>query len=162
MHVMWECFVLMIPNILYVYCNSFIEDLYEQIKSLLICCYCDHVCTWNLYIYLWCCFIHTFSNMVVTFFSESSWGRREIFSLKAKDRQLDSIVITGGIVSCHYVVITRHKLVNQGSHDHLGIFIKRSHSARISHRSVIWRLTTCHRLVTGPSFDDLRFVIQSF
>ena len=29
MHVMWECFVLMIPNIWYVYCNSFIEDLYE-------------------------------------------------------------------------------------------------------------------------------------
>ena len=56
---------------------------------------------------------------------------------------------------------TRHKLVNQQSHDHPGIFIKWSHSARISHIIVIWRLTTCHRLVTGPSFDDLRFVIQS-
>ena len=46
--------------------------------------------------------------MVVTFFSESSWGRHEIFSLKAKDRQLDSIVITGGIVSCHYDKLRCH------------------------------------------------------
>ena len=29
MYVMWECFVLMIPNIWYVYSNSFIEDLSE-------------------------------------------------------------------------------------------------------------------------------------
>ena len=46
--------------------------------------------------------------MVVTFFSEPSWGRHEIFSLKAKDRQLDSIVITGGIVSCHYDKLRCH------------------------------------------------------
>ena len=44
--------------------------------------------------------------------------------------------------------------------DHLSIFIKWSHSTRISHRNVIWRFGTCHRLVTGSSFDDLRLSIS--
>ena len=145
MHVMWECFVLMIPNIWYVYCNSFIEDLYEQIKSLLICCYCDHVCTWNLDIYLWRCFIHTFSNMVVTFFSESSWGRREIFSLKAKDRQLDSIVITGGIVSCHYDKLRCHLWRQICQIGDLWFSV-----SRVVTCVVIW-----HGMVTRSSYEDL-------
>ena len=42
------------------------------------------------------------------FFSDSSWGRHEIFSLKTKDRQFGSIVITGGIVSCHYDKLRCH------------------------------------------------------
>ena len=47
--------------------------------------------------------------MVVTFFLTNRHGAvMRYFTLKAKDRQLDSIVITSGIVSFHYDKLRCH------------------------------------------------------
>ena len=146
MHVMWERFVLMIPNIWYVYCNFLIGCRFvwrnKEITNMLLLWSCMYVECRHMSMKL---FIHTFSNMAVTFFGESSWGRHEIFSLKAKDRQLDSIVITGGIVSCHYDKLRCHPVTTNLSNWRSFVF-----SIKSCHCVVTW-----HSVVTRSSYDDL-------
>ena len=144
MHVMWECFVLMIPNIWYVYCNFLIGCRFvwrnKEFTNMLLLWSCMYVESRHISMKL---FIHTFRNMAVTFFSESSWGRHEIFSLKAKDRQLDSIVITGGIVSCHYDKLRCHLWRQICQIGDLLFSVSRivtvySHMTQHGHKVVIW------------------------